>query len=545
MAGKKIHLVVALVGVVVAGGAAWWYQNQGPGASAQTARAPAPGAESPPAGGPGTAAGPGAGAAGGGGGPGGAGGGGAPGAGGKGDGAKGPGGGGPAPVEVARAEATRLEDDTQAVGTLRARQGVILRPEVSGRVQGLKFADGQRVRKGQLLVQLDDTLQQAQLKQAEASASIARTNLQRSRELAAQNFVSQSAVDQNAAALEVAQAQVALAQAQIGRMKVLAPFDGIAGIRTVNVGDYVKDGADLVMIEDLSSVWVDFRLPERFLTRLKTGQSVELAIDAIPGRKFAGRVEAIDAQLDANGRSILARARVTNADGTLRGGMFARVRAVFDVREQALVVPEEALVPVGERQFIFKVVDGPTGGKVAQRSPVRIGMRVPGKVEILEGVDAGDAVVVAGQTRLMRGENVPVRVVDLNRPGGGRPGGSPGMGGGAGKGPGGAEGKGGWTKGEAAGGDGYSGGAAKGDGAKGDRPKGEWFKAEGAKGDGSKSDGPRGDGVRGESARGEWSKGERPKGEWTKGEGTKGEWSKGDRPPSARPPEGAAPSARP
>lgn len=517
MAGKKIHLVVALVGVVVAGGAAWWYQNQGPGASAQTARAPAPGAESPQAGGPGTAAGPGAGAAGGGGGPGGAGGGGAPGAGGKGDGAKGPGGGGPAPVEVARAEATRLEDDTQAVGTLRARQGVILRPEVSGRIQGLQFSDGQRVRKGQLLVQLDDTLQQAQLKQAEASASIARTNLQRSRELAAQNFVSQSAVDQNSAALEVAQAQVALAQAQIGRMKVLAPFDGIAGIRTVNVGDYVKDGADLVMIEDLSSVWVDFRLPERFLTRLKTGQSVELAIDAIPGRKFAGRVEAIDAQLDANGRSILARARVTNADGTLRGGMFARVRAVFDVREQALVVPEEALVPVGERQFIFKVVDGPTGGKVAQRSPVRIGMRVPGKVEILEGVDAGDAVVVAGQTRLMRGESVPVRVVDLNRPGGGRPGaGGPGAGGGGvGKGPDGAESKGAWTKGEGskgvgAGGDAASGGGAKGDGAKGERPKGEW------------------------------SKGESPK-----GEGARAEGSKGDRPPSARPSEGSAPSARP
>jgi membrane fusion protein (multidrug efflux system) len=194
---------------------------------------------------------------------------------------------------------------------------------------------------------------------------------------------------------------------------------------------------------------------------------------------------------------------VTNADGTLRGGMFARVRTVFDVREQALVVPEEALVPVGERQFIFKVVDAPTGGKVAQRSPVRIGMRVPGKVEILEGVDAGDAVVVAGQTRLMRGESVPVRVVDLNRPGGGRPGGGPG--GGVGKGPGGAEGKGGWTKGEAAGGDGLSGGAAKGDSAKGERPKGEWSKAEGAK----------------------------------------GELSKGDRPPSARPPEGAAPSARP
>jgi membrane fusion protein (multidrug efflux system) len=447
MAGRKIHLVVALVGVVVAGGGAWWYQNHGPGALAQGAGVGgnSPGIASPAAGagpgGPGAAA-PGAGGPGSG-----------SGAGPKGDGAKGgPGGGGPVPVEVARVEPTRLEDDTQAVGTLRARQGVILRPEVSGRIRTLQFADGQRVRKGQLLVQLDDTLQQAQLKQAEASAAIARTNLQRSRELASQNFVSQSAVDQNAAALEVAQAQVALAQAQIGRMKVLAPFDGVAGIRSVNVGDYVKDGADIVMIEDLSALWVDFRLPERFLARLSPGQSIEIAIDALPGRKFQARVDAIDAQLDANGRSILVRGRMANTDGALRGGMFARVRAVFDVREAALVVPEEALVPLGDRQLVFKVVDAPgdTGGKVAQRSPVRIGMRVPGKVEILEGVDKGDTVVVAGQARLMRGEAVPVRIVDLNRPGGGRPAGGAGAAPGAGA-PGGAAGKGETGKGAAPG----------------------------------------------------------------------------------------------
>jgi len=331
-------------------------------------------------------------------------------------------------VEVAKVAVERLEDDSQAVGSLRARQGVVLKPEVSGRIQTLSFGDGQRVRKGQLMVQLDDTLQQAQLKQAEASAAIARTNLQRSRELAAQNFVSQSAVDQNAAALEVAQAQVALAQAQLGRMKVLAPFDGITGIRSVSVGDYVKDGADLVVIEDLSSLWVDFRLPEKFLGRLKVNQNVEVQLDAFPQRKYKAQIDAIDAQLDPNGRSVLVRARMANGDGRLRGGMFARVRAVFDVREKGLVVPEEALVPLGNRQVVFKVVDGPSGGKIAQRSEVKIGMRVPGKVEILSGLQADEVVVVAGQARLMRGENLPVRVVDLSRPRGpgaggpGRPG---------------------------------------------------------------------------------------------------------------------------
>ena len=401
MALKKLHLAVAVVGIAVIGTAAWWFQNKGSLVPAKEAGAEAgksaqgPGGGAAP-GGPGAKGGPG--------GPGGPGG-------------RGP--GGPPAVELGKVEATRLEDDTQAVGTLRSRQGVVLRPETSGRVKVLSFSDGQRVRQGQLLVQLDDTLQRAQLKQAEASAAIARTNLQRSRELAAQNFVSQSAVDQNAAALEVAMAQVALAQAQLQRMQVLAPFDGIVGIRSVNVGDYVKDGADLVTLEDLSSVWVDFRLPERFVARVRTGQTVELALDALPGRKFTARIDALDSQLDANGRSVLVRARLNNGDGALRSGMFARVRAVFEVRNKALVVPEEALVPVGDRQFVFRVVDGPEGGKVAQRVPVKVGMRLPGKAEILDGVKDGEAIVVAGQSRLARGDSIPVRVVDLSRPRGG------------------------------------------------------------------------------------------------------------------------------
>lgn len=395
MAFKSLHLVVAVVGIAAVGSAAWWFQNKGSPLGAGAAGTTVTGA-------PGGASSKGPGAAGGGAaGPGGA-------------GARGP--GGPPAVELGKVETTRLEDDTQAVGTLRSRQGVVLRPETSGRIQALGFTDGQRVRKGQLLVQLDDTLQRAQLKQAEASAAIARTNLQRSRELAAQNFVSQSAVDQNGAALEVALAQVQLAQAQLQRMQVLAPFDGIVGIRSVNVGDYVKDGADLVTVEDLTSVWVDFRLPERFVARVRPGQAVELTMDALPGRKFTARIDALDSQLDANGRSVLVRARLNNGDGALRSGMFARVRAVFEVRQAARVVPEEALVPMGERQFVFRVVDGPDGGKVAQRVAVKVGMRLPGKAEIVDGLQSGDAIVVAGQSRLMRGDSIPVRVVDLNRP---------------------------------------------------------------------------------------------------------------------------------
>ena len=311
-----------------------------------------------------------------------------------------------------------LSDEVQAVGSLKSVQGVMMRPETSGRISRLGFADGARVVKGQLLVQLDDTLQQAQLKQAEAQASIARTNLQRSRELQAQSFVSQSAVDQNAAALQVAEAQVALAQAQAQRMKVFAPFHGTAGLRAVDVGDYLKDGADIVNIEDLSSMTVRFALPERYAGRLRAGQAVDLTVDAMPGRTFKGRVQAVDSQVDANGRALQVLAQVANPGTVLRPGMFARPRVVFSVRESAVVVPEEALVPVGAKQFVYKVVDAGGGKLAAQRVEARIGLRLPGKVEILEGIQAGDTVVTAGHGRLLRGDSVPVRVVDLDKPAG-------------------------------------------------------------------------------------------------------------------------------
>jgi membrane fusion protein, multidrug efflux system len=393
---KKVHTWVALLGIVALAVAAWWWQNRPKAAaavdSAVAAGSPnaAPGATPrAAAGGPGGAAGPG-----------------------------GPG-TGPIGVEVGKVEVMTLEDDAQAVGSLRSRQGVMLRPEVSGRIASLGFGDGQRVRHGQLLVQLDDTLQQAQLKQSQAQASIARTNLQRNHELVLANFVSQSAVDQSAAALEVAEAQVALSQAQLARMRIVAPFDGVAGIRNINLGDYVKDGADLVNIEDLSQVLVDFRLPERFIARVKPGQAVEVSLDAIAGQRFTGKIDALDSLIDADGRSLLVRARLDNPGGVLKAGLFARTRIVFSRRENAMVVPEEALVPMGGKQFVYKVVDG-GNGKVSKRIEAQIGLRLPGKVEVREGLAAGDLVVTAGQARLARGDDLPLRVVDISRPGTGR-----------------------------------------------------------------------------------------------------------------------------
>jgi membrane fusion protein (multidrug efflux system) len=381
---NRLTLSLAVAGLAAAGFAAYWVQNRPP-APTVAAGANTPGA--PPAGAPGRPgpAGPGGAAA------------------------------GPVLVEVGKVEVMRLADDAQAVGSLRSRQGVMLRPEVAGRVQRIDFKDGQRVARGQLLVQLDDSLQRAEMAQAQAQLGLAQANFNRNRDLVAQNFVSQRALDESGASLEVVRAQLALAQARLDRMRVLAPFDGVAGLRSVNIGDYVKDGADLVNVEDTSAVYVDYRLPERFLERLRPGQKVEVRFDALPGRAFTASVDAIDPLLDANGRSVAVRARIDNAANTLRPGLFARIRTEFSVREAALVVPEEALVPQGDKQFLVKVIEGPKG-PTAQRIEARLGLRRAGKVEILEGVAAGDTVVTAGHGRLMRGEGQALKVVDLARP---------------------------------------------------------------------------------------------------------------------------------
>jgi len=381
MAAKAIYTAVAVVGIAAASGAAWWYQNK----PAARGSAPATAGALPGPGGSGAAPA-------------------APGA----DGPRRP----PA-VEVGRVETVRITDDAQAVGSLRSRQSVMLRPEVSGRVTVINFRDAARVRKGQLLVQLDDQLPAAQVKQAEAEVSIARANHRRNQELVEQKFIAQRAVDESAANLQVAEAKLALARATLARLKIVAPFDGVAGIRNINIGDYLKDGADIVNIEDLDAIYVDFRLPERFQTKVQPGQAALIDIDALPGRRYTATILAIDPLVDANGRSVGIRGCIDNRHMQLRPGMFARITPVFGVREDARVVPEEALVPQGGRQYVYRLVDGPDQDtRIAQRVEVKVGIRQPGKVEIVDGLQAGDLVVTAGHQRIQK-DGTPVRVLDV------------------------------------------------------------------------------------------------------------------------------------
>jgi membrane fusion protein (multidrug efflux system) len=217
-----------------------------------------------------------------------------------------------------------------------------------------------------------------------------------------------------------------LADATLQRLKVLAPFDGITGLKQINVGDYLKDGADMVNIEDIDAVLVDFRLPERFQAKIRAGQKAQLTVDALPGRPFSAIVQAVDPLIEANGRSVGVRGCIDNRQQQLRPGMFARVNAVFGVRDNALVIPEEAVIPQGGRTFVVKVVAGDKPEVlISERVSVKVGLRQPGKVEILEGLAAGDTVVTAGHQRLQK-DGTAVRVVDLSQPGGGRPAGAAG-----------------------------------------------------------------------------------------------------------------------
>jgi membrane fusion protein, multidrug efflux system len=408
MASKSVYSIIAVIGIAAASGAAWWYQNKAPAdalaqiTSVATDAAPKKEADksiNTPASGRNSVSGAGGGTS---------------------AGAVGP----PRPpsVESAKVEVMKLTDETQAVGSLKSRQGVTLRPEVSGRITQLNFKDGERVKKGQLLVQFDDQLQVAQVKQSQAELSIAMANHKRNQELVAQNFISKRSVDESAANLEVAQAKLSLSQATASRLKITAPFDGMTGIRTVNVGDYLKDGGDIVNIEDITAVFVDFRLPERFQSKVKKGQKAQVDMDALPGRKFTAVIQAIDPMLDANGRSVGIRACIDNRQNQLRPGMFARVNAVFSERDRAIVVPEEAIVPQGGKQFVIKLLDGADKGtdketKTTQRVEVKVGIRKPGKVEILEGLVVGDEVITAGQQRVQK-DGTAVKVVELGRPAG-------------------------------------------------------------------------------------------------------------------------------
>jgi membrane fusion protein (multidrug efflux system) len=316
--------------------------------------------------------------------------------------------GGVVVVEATEVQPADIQDAITAIGTLRSAESVVMKSEISGRIAVISFSDGSRVAKGDTLITFDASIQEAQVNQAKAERDLAAAKLKRTQDLFDKKFLSAAALDDARASEQIAQAKLTLAQATLGKMSLRAPFSGVIGIRQVSVGDYIKEGADLVNIEDTSSMKVDFRVPEQASGRLRVGQVVGLQSDAFAGQSFPAIVTAVDSAVDPLGRSLLMRAELRDVSQRLKPGMFMRVTLVLETRKNALTIPEESIVTQQGRLLVFKVVDGK-----AVSTPVVTGLRVTNKdkavVEVVKGLAAGDVVVTAGQIKI-RGNNLPVKI---------------------------------------------------------------------------------------------------------------------------------------
>jgi membrane fusion protein, multidrug efflux system len=308
-----------------------------------------------------------------------------------------------APVTVAAGPVTlgAVRREIEAVGSLRSNESVMLRPEISGRISEILFEEGKPVKKGAPLIRLDAAIARAQVEQARTNLELSKANHERAQELFRRGAGTDRSRDEAVAKLQSDDAALALARASLDKSTLLAPFDGIIGLRRVSVGDYVNPGQDLVNIENIESLKVDFRVPEIHSMRLRVGQKLQIRLEALPGSSYEGEVYAIDPAYDPNGRAVVLRGRLPNRDGLLRSGMFARVTLLVDERNDAIMVPETALMPVGQDHFVFRVINDK-----AVMTKVKVGQRRQGRVEIVDGLAKDATIVIEGAVKLRDGAAV-------------------------------------------------------------------------------------------------------------------------------------------
>ncbi len=301
----------------------------------------------------------------------------------------------------------RVVEEATAVGTLLSAESADISPEIAGRIEVIAFDEGMPVDEGELLFQLDPSVYEAQLAEAQSNYDLKQRNFDRADGLLKNKVGTVRARDEALSEMQVARALLTMAEVRLEKTKISAPFDGIVGLRNVSRGDYVQPGAKLVNLEKIDPIKVDFSIAERYLADVRTGASVRLKVDALGDREFTGTVYAINPQIDPAGRSIALRAEVPNPDGILRPGLFARVGLQTAVRDNAIITSEDAIVSQGGDNFVYRVVDGK-----AVLTPITLGQRRYGTVEILKGLSEGDVVVVAGQMKLRDGAAVDVKMLD-------------------------------------------------------------------------------------------------------------------------------------
>ncbi len=294
-------------------------------------------------------------------------------------------------------------DIVEAIGTVSAQESVMLLSGVSDTVKAIHFSDGQIVLKGDLLVELEDAEEEAQLEEARANLTEAQQQFERTQDLASRGSATASDLDAQQRRLNEARSRLAVAEARLKDRKVRAPFDGVLGLREVSEGSFLTPQTVITTIDAVQKMNLDFDVPERFLATLKSGLQVEAHVEAFPSQTFPGIVRTVDSRVDPATRLVTVRAEINNEDLLLRPGMLMIVRLISN-RWQGLSVPEEAIVPTGGKTYAFVVRDG-----VSERVEVKLGIRRPGYVEVTEGLSEGDLVVTEGTFRLGRGET-PVRL---------------------------------------------------------------------------------------------------------------------------------------
>lgn len=308
------------------------------------------------------------------------------------------------PVKAVAAKRLQLTPTIGGIGGLIANESVLIRPEISGRITGIHFNEGQHVAKGALLISLAAQELQANVAESSAELNLVQGRYQRAQELFKKSFISQQALDEARENATRAQAQLAQSQARLSKTELRAPFAGQIGLRQVSLGAVIQPGQDIVRLDDIDPLKLEFRVSESQLSKIKLGQQVMVQVDAFPKQSFSGQVYAIEPGVDEKSRSLMLRARLPNPGGKLRPGLFARVTLQLEGIADSIVVPEQAIVPKGEKTFVYRIVNGQ-----AELTPVTLGARRPGEVAIESGVQAGELVITEGQQKI--GPGAPVVVV--------------------------------------------------------------------------------------------------------------------------------------
>ncbi|MGK3119181.1 efflux RND transporter periplasmic adaptor subunit [Pseudomonas corrugata] len=326
------------------------------------------------------------------------------------------------PVSVAVASATEQpwQSRLPAVGSLKALQGVDLSLEIAGTVQKVLFQSGQKVKAGQPLLQLDSEVESAQLETAEADLGLSQLDFGRGRQLVGSQAISKGEFDRLSAQLKKNQATVNQLKAALDKKRIVAPFSGTIGIRQVDVGDYLASGTVIATLQDLSSLYVDFYIPEQTVPRLAVAQAINVGVSAYPGQTFVGSISAINPKIEDSTRNVLVRATLANPDGKLLPGMFANLQVILPDVADGIVVPESAVTYTlyGNSMYVVTQKKGADGNLekddkgqpvlIVERRFVETGERRDGLVLVTKGVQSGEQVVIAGQIKLDNGTHIVI-----------------------------------------------------------------------------------------------------------------------------------------